>query len=344
MTLENTAAEQTRADRDASAGVPLTRAEYRRRQAAAAAERAEAASDARDAAPRDASADFSFDDLFAAASHLFAATATTPVARVEPEPVAPAREECVAASVAPRSRARRVLKRIAAGSLSLGATAAVGLLAFSAMLPTSAIATAPTADIASAASAVAQPKEIQAFVASGAAEKPLDRPETYGVVSMAELAAESGVTQFAGTWVNDPSAEVQYPFPVGVPISSGFRTVDYYNEFGSWHNGVDLTPGGGAEIHAVAAGTVRIASEGGDTYGVTIVIDHVIDGQTVSTRYGHMRYGSMRVAVGDNVAAGEVIGLVGSTGKSTGDHLHLEVLLDGTTPTDPLPWIRAHTS
>jgi murein DD-endopeptidase MepM/ murein hydrolase activator NlpD len=94
--------------------------------------------------------------------------------------------------------------------------------------------------------------------------------------------AESGVRLFANTWVNDPSSPIQYPFPVGVPISppSGpSRT----SRSSPPHNGVDLTPGEGAEIHAVAAGTVRIATESGGDYGVTVLIDHIIDGQLVST-------------------------------------------------------------
>lgn len=377
LTLETTAAEPTRPARDAAAA-PLTRAEYRRRLAAEAeAARAAQAGDVLDgaevprtavaeeapgSAPSDGTpaeapvsgdvprAEHRFEDIFEAAARLFAATAEAPVAPTIP-PQAPASMPSAPASAphvaAPRTHAMRVVKQVAAGSLSLGAMTVVGLLAFSTMVPSSAVATSASADLAAAAAPAAkQPaQEIQAFVASDVVDdESLDRPEAYGVVSMSEIAAESGVTQFAGTWVNDPAAEVQYPFPVGVPISSGFQTIEYYNEFGSWHNGVDLTPGGGAEIHAVAAGTVRIATESGGTYGVTVLIDHVIDGRTVSTRYGHMRYGSLRVAAGDTVEAGEVIGLVGSTGKSTGEHLHLEVLLDGTTPTDPLPWIREHTS
>jgi len=76
---------------------------------------------------------------------------------------------------------------------------------------------------------------------------------------------------------------------------------------------------------------------------VTVVIDHIIDGQLVSTRYGHMEYGSLRVSPGETVKAGQVIGQVGSTGKSTGPHLHLEVLIGGTTRIDPLPWLKEHT-
>ena len=129
-----------------------------------------------------------------------------------------------------------------------------------------------------------------------------------------------------------------------MPISAAYGSSSYLAEFSSAHSGTDLTPGEGAEIHAVAAGTVRIATEAGGDYGVTVVIDHIIDGQLVSTRYGHMQYGSLQVTQGEKVTAGQVIGKVGQTGKATGPHLHLEVLLNGTTTTDPMPWLYEHTT
>ena len=73
-------------------------------------------------------------------------------------------------------------------------------------------------------------------------------------------------------------------------------------------------------------------------------IDHVIDGQVVSTRYGHMQYGSLQVTQGQRVTAGQIIGKVGQTGKATGPHLHLEVLLGGTAHTDPIEWLKEHTN
>jgi murein DD-endopeptidase MepM/ murein hydrolase activator NlpD len=93
----------------------------------------------------------------------------------------------------------------------------------------------------------------------------------------------------------------------------------------------------------VADGTVRIATQAGGDYGVTVVVDHVIDGKLVSTRYAHMQYNSLRVTAGQTVSVGDVIGRVGSTGKATGPHLHFEVLLDGTTHVDPMAWMESHT-
>lgn len=295
------------------------------------------------------------EDVFEAAARLFAFAresepVETPAEPARPIVVAPLFEVPPHAAtvpvMSPREQAVRIAKRVAAGSLSLGAMTVVGLLAFSTVVPSSAIASPPSADVNAAVSTSAKaPKEIQAFVATDVPiAEDLDRPDVYGVISMSEIAAESGVTRFAGTWVNNLTAEVQWPFPVGVPISAGFGSAEYAAQFGTTHNGADFTPGGGAEIHAVAAGTVRIATESGDAYGVTVVIDHVINGETVSTRYAHMQYGSLQVSQGEVVEVGQVIGKVGSTGKSTGDHLHLEVLLGGTTPTDPIAWIQQHTS
>jgi murein DD-endopeptidase MepM/ murein hydrolase activator NlpD len=77
--------------------------------------------------------------------------------------------------------------------------------------------------------------------------------------------------------------------------------------------------------------------------GVHLIIDHVIDGEEVSSVYGHMAFGSLSLQVGDVVKRGQIVGLVGSTGMSTGPHLHLGILKDGE-PIEPLAWMRAHVN
>lgn len=69
------------------------------------------------------------------------------------------------------------------------------------------------------------------------------------------------------------------------------------------------------------------------------IIDHVADGARVSSVSAHLQFGSLRVSPGDAVRVGQPIGSVGSTGQSTGPHLHFEILLDGVSPTDPFAWL-----
>lgn len=105
-----------------------------------------------------------------------------------------------------------------------------------------------------------------------------------------------------------------------------------------YHQGVDLLAPGGTPLYAAAAGVVRTSQESYGGYGVAVVIDHVVAGQRVSTLYGHMTYGSRQVVAGQSVEAGQVIGLVGSTGSSTANHLHFEVRVNNGL-VDPWAWL-----
>jgi Membrane proteins related to metalloendopeptidases len=108
-----------------------------------------------------------------------------------------------------------------------------------------------------------------------------------------------------------------------------------------YHQGVDLLAPGGTPLYAAAAGVVRTSQEAFGGYGVAVVIDHVIGGQRVSTLYGHMTYGSRQVVAGQTVEAGQLIGLVGSTGSSTANHLHFEVRINNGL-VDPWAWLVAN--
>jgi murein DD-endopeptidase MepM/ murein hydrolase activator NlpD len=146
----------------------------------------------------------------------------------------------------------------------------------------------------------------------------------------------------SGAEVTD-GGEVRSPFPGPVRMSSGFgwRSAPC-GACSSLHQGLDFNPGMGAPIGSVAAGTVRVSGIY-FSYGQTVIVDHVVDGRKVSTLYGHMIPGSSPLRVGDRVDAGQFLGSVGSSGVSTGAHLHLEVLMDGTLPVDPRAWIESHT-
>jgi murein DD-endopeptidase MepM/ murein hydrolase activator NlpD len=82
----------------------------------------------------------------------------------------------------------------------------------------------------------------------------------------------------------------------------------------------------GTPIHAAKSGVVVTAEEKSTGYGYRIIINH---GGGYATLYAHCS--EILVNVGDTVSAGDVIGEVGSTGRSTGNHLHFEVILDGET-------------
>jgi len=135
---------------------------------------------------------------------------------------------------------------------------------------------------------------------------------------------------------------VQWPVPATTTMSStfGFRSCDGCS---SDHKGIDLNPGNGFPVQSVAAGTVVEAIESNEGLGVHVVVEHVIDGQVTRTVYGHMQFSSLLVSVGDSVAVGQQLGVVGSTGQSTGPHLHFEVIIDDIQ-IDPLPWLLANAN
>jgi len=120
------------------------------------------------------------------------------------------------------------------------------------------------------------------------------------------------------------------PIP-GAPLGSPYgMRIDPITGAVGYHPGVDLGADARTPIHAASAGVVIVAGDCGG-YGNCVVIDH---GTSLATVYGHQS--QVLSQVGDIVAAGQVIGLVGSTGISTGPHLHFEVRLHGV-PIDPVP-------
>ncbi|SDY86513.1 Murein DD-endopeptidase MepM and murein hydrolase activator NlpD, contain LysM domain [Herbiconiux ginsengi] len=150
--------------------------------------------------------------------------------------------------------------------------------------------------------------------------------------------------RIADTFTNNPRGAIQWPFPVGVPISDGFGARESPGGIGSTdHKGVDFAPGQGTPIQSIADGVVSSVQPYDDSgLGVHVIIDHVVDGQKVSSVYGHMLTGSIQVTEGQVVKVAQTVGLVGNTGASTGPHLHLEIRLDGVTPVDPFAWLQTH--
>ena len=107
--------------------------------------------------------------------------------------------------------------------------------------------------------------------------------------------------------------------------TSGVISSRYGSRWGRTHKGVDIAASTGTSIKAAASGTVTTAGWNNGGYGYLIVITH---GNGIQTYYGHCS--SISVKEGQTVSQGDVIGKVGSTGRSTGPHLHFEIRVNGT--------------
>jgi len=238
---------------------------------------------------------------------------------------------------APRAKKKRhLLSKL----MTIGAMLGVGGLMISTSLPANAFY---SADFLGGTSAVqagpAQSLKITQEVTPAVATR-----DGYTVASLAEqLRLKYGNRSFAYT--NDPNGTIQWPFPIPVPISSGFgdRNVPNCGYCSTYHEGVDFTPGAGVAIQAIADGVVSAVINDRGGLGVHVIIDHVINGQKIQSVYAHMLTGSVRVAVGQEVKVTDQVGQVGSTGASTGAHLHLEIHVEGV-PVDPFAWLKANAN
>jgi len=223
--------------------------------------------------------------------------------------------------------------------LSMGAMLFAGALLVGTTVPANAFITFAEEPVATTAnSKVATDPEQSVVVAADASAAALARDE-FTVTSYSEVLKEkygARIYTFAPT-----TGAVRWPFPYATPISSGYGDrVAPCRGCSSHHNGVDFTPGSGTPIYAVADGVVK-ESEFGGSFGQHVYLDHVIDGKKVESIYGHMITGSSPLVAGQTVKVGDLIGLVGSTGASTGAHLHLEIHLDGVI-VDPFAWLQAN--
>ena len=115
--------------------------------------------------------------------------------------------------------------------------------------------------------------------------------------------------------------ELCWPLPGHTYISCHFGEADAFGNAG--HRGTDIPAPEGTPILATHSGTVLVIGWS-DSYGNQVLLDN---GEGLSTRYAHMT--QTAVTAGEAVTAGQVIGYVGSTGDSTGFHLHFEVMQNG---------------
>ena len=131
------------------------------------------------------------------------------------------------------------------------------------------------------------------------------------------------------------SIPVRRPVDGGIELMSGFGVrADPFTGAPAMHTGLDLHGDTGDPVRATADGTVSAAGRSGG-YGRMVDIDH---GHGLTTRYGHLS--SIEVHVGQSIRSGQIIGRIGSTGRSTGPHLHYETRLRGEA-VDPQKFLRA---
>lgn len=141
------------------------------------------------------------------------------------------------------------------------------------------------------------------------------------------------------------TTRVVFPLPAGTWTESspfGWRS-DPFTGARSFHTGIDYAAPLGTPVLAITAGTVTTAGPD-QIYGGLVIITSNVGGHTVATAYGHMPPEHIQVRARQHVVAGQQIGQVGSEGRSTGPHLHIEVRPGGpnAAPADPSAWLAAH--
>lgn len=151
-----------------------------------------------------------------------------------------------------------------------------------------------------------------------------------------EALDDGGRITAAGEVAPAPRTSVSVPsrMPVaGVQLTSGYGMRNHpILRQRRQHNGVDLAAAHGTPVYATADGRIGRAQWFG-SYGNYVQIEH---GGELQTRYAHLS--SYTVEAGAMVSKGDLIGYIGSTGRSTGPHLHYEVRVDGE-PVDPIPYM-----
>ncbi|MBB3059414.1 MULTISPECIES: M23 family metallopeptidase [Microbulbifer] len=175
---------------------------------------------------------------------------------------------------------------------------------------------------------------------AGASELPYQPPEFLEVIDDLSDQIEDRQMQLATLESLMARRQLQdEQFIAGRPISRGWMSSRYgyrtdpFSGRRSWHKGVDFAGKKGSDVVSVAAGVVTWA-EDRHGYGKLVEINH---GNGYKTRYGHNS--DVKVKVGDVVKKGQVIALMGSSGRSTGPHVHFEVYKNDR-PVDPASYIR----
>ena len=255
--------------------------------------------------------------------------------------VAPPRRQAAAAAPARGPRTMRPVRSVAALAIVSGLIATVALPAYGAWQTT----TPEPLTLQQIASDNAQ----SLIVASDATQTQLTR-DSYAATTQEEIdrkkEAEAAAAR-ARTSTRVASVPFDYSMvapgsgTVRWPVGGPFTVTDRFGDRGGAHMGTDMVAAGGTPVYASVDGAVSVSQDSYGGYGVTVVIESVLNGQRVRTVYPHMQTGSRQVTVGQTVTAGQTVGLVGSTGRSTANHLHFEVYIDDTA-VDSLVWLQAN--
>jgi murein DD-endopeptidase MepM/ murein hydrolase activator NlpD len=161
-----------------------------------------------------------------------------------------------------------------------------------------------------------------------------DKPSAYVTPSLVPV--QSSIQSAAAPLFRARTVAIPSRMPVeGVRLTSDYG-MRFHPVLGGRraHKGVDLAGPTGTPIHATADGIVGKA-EWFSSYGLYVALEH---GAEIQTRYGHMS--RLNVYAGQHVRKGDVIGYIGSTGRSTGPHLHYEVRIAGQA-VNPIPYMQA---
>lgn len=161
--------------------------------------------------------------------------------------------------------------------------------------------------------------------------------EAAKAAAAARIAAAATASSSGSSYTGSFAQTIASPGSVVRPLTS-------FNNFGepyAGHKGTDYMADRGTPIYSIADGVVVESAESSNGWGVYVKIAHNIGGQSVTSLYAHMLYGSRQVSVGQSVSAGQFIGQVSDTGRAFGTHLHLEIYVNGSW-VDPEGWLVAN--
>ncbi|WP_448390373.1 M23 family metallopeptidase [Microbacterium aurum] len=183
-------------------------------------------------------------------------------------------------------------------------------------------------------------KNAQSLVVASEATPAALARDSYSATTMEEIQAkkdeEAAKAAAAARIAAASTASAAYSGAIAqsiAPAGSVVRPLTSFTNFGTpyaGHKGTDYMAPLGTPIYAIADGVVVESTENGPGWGVYVKIAHNIGGNTVTSLYAHMMYGSRRVTVGQTVSAGQLIGQVSDTGRAYGTHLHLEIYVNGS--------------